>query len=117
MASVAHGPPGPPELLEHERSYHGFLMGARWVAMLTVVALSFLILAFSTNAGFFGALVVAAIELVVGVWLVRDRPQPTWVSNAATLFMTTSVESGDHHPGALAEEDARERARLAADRG
>lgn len=117
MASAAHSPPGPPELLEHERSYHGFLMGARWVAMLTAVALSFLILAFSTKAGFFGAAFVAAVLLVGGVWLVRDRPQPNWVSNAATLFMTTSVESGDHHPGVLAEEQERERARLTADRG
>jgi hypothetical protein len=116
MASVTHDPPGPPELLDHERSYHAFLVGARWVAMMTAVSLTFLILAFSTRAGFIGGAFAALAVLVVGVWLVRDRKEPNWASNAATLFMTTSVESGDHHPAALAEEAARERARIASDR-
>jgi UPF0716 family protein affecting phage T7 exclusion len=98
-------------LLDHERSYHGFLIGARWTAVMTAVALTFLILAFATSAGFWGAAFVALVTLAVGVWLVRDRGKANWVSNAATLFMTTSVESGDHHPAALAEEAARERGR------
>jgi len=113
MAKAAHDPRGPTELLDHERSYHGVLMGARWTAVMTAVALTFLILAFATSAGFIGAAFVALVILAVGVWLVRDRREPNWVSNAATLFMTTSVESGDHHPGALAEEVERERARAA----
>ena len=111
MAKAAHDPQGPTELLEHERSYHGFLMGARWTAVMTAVALTFLVLAFATSAGFFGSAFVALVTLAIGVWLVRDRKEPNWASNAATLFMTTSVESGDHHPGAVAEEIERERAR------
>jgi hypothetical protein len=81
------------------RTYHGVLVGLRYVVLHFIVVASFLTLAFCTPAGLLGGGVVAAIELWLGLILAKDRKQPTWLSEFATLFITTSAESGHGEGG------------------
>jgi hypothetical protein len=76
------------------RTYHGVLMGLRYVVLHFMVIASFLVLAFCTGAGFWGAAFVALIILFVGLYLARDRKGATWPSQFGALFISTSAESG-----------------------
>jgi hypothetical protein len=81
-------------LREKLTTYHHVLIALRYVVLAHIVVGSFLVLAFCTPAGILGALVVVAIELAVGLALARDRKRPTWLSEFATLFISTSADSG-----------------------
>jgi len=81
-------------LREKQITYHHLLIALRYVVLAHIMVGTFLILAFATPAGLLGGFVVAAIELAVGLVLAKDRKQPTWLSEAATLFISTSADSG-----------------------
>ena len=87
---------GSTDLSQQLRTYHGFLIGIRYVVLAFIVAGSFLILTFCTGAGFWGGLVVAAIVVIAGVYFAKRRTGDSWVSQVATLVMSTEAESG--HP-------------------
>lgn len=70
------------ELERHAHTYHGFMLGMKWVAIHLAALLTLLILWFATPVGFFGALVGAVIVLALA----------TWAMNA---FLAHSTESED----------------------
>ena len=76
------------------RTYHGFMIGLRYVVLHFIVIASFLVLAFCTGAGFWGAAFVALVALLVGLYFATDRKQVTWASEFGALFISTSAESG-----------------------
>jgi hypothetical protein len=76
------------------RTYHGFLLGLRYVVMHFIVIASFLILAFCTGAGFWGGAAAALVALLIGLYFARDRKRVTWASEFGALFISTSAESG-----------------------
>jgi hypothetical protein len=86
------------------RTYHGVLIGIRYVVLHFIVIVSFLVLALATPVGWIGAFVIAAIELAVGLWFAKDRKEVSWPSEFATLFITTSAESGHPVEDQIAEE-------------
>ncbi|MGI2031073.1 aa3-type cytochrome c oxidase subunit IV [Rhizobium panacihumi] len=56
---------------EHEKTYDGFLAGAKWGTMVTVVLLIAMAAGFFSGAGFLGGLIVFIILNVAGVFLLR----------------------------------------------
>ena len=87
--------PTPARVLgEKLTTYHHVLIALRYIVLAHIVVGSFLILAFCTPAGILGALVVVAIELAIGLVMAKDRRRPTWLSEFATLFISTSADSG-----------------------
>ena len=97
-----------PKLADKLTTYHHFLVGARYVVLAFAVVLSFLLLTFC-GGGLGAGLFVAVVELALGLYFARDRKQLSWVSEAATLVMSTSAE----HPHPV-EDEAAEEARHAA---
>lgn len=59
------------EIDVHARTYHGFMLGVKWMAIHLAVALVFLVLWFCTQASFFGALIGALLVLAAGVLAMR----------------------------------------------
>ncbi|MBI1683600.1 aa3-type cytochrome c oxidase subunit IV [Caulobacter hibisci] len=59
-----------PDLLSHERTYHGFSILIRWAIVGLAVALTTLILWFATPAGFLGGAVVGVLLAVAGYYAV-----------------------------------------------
>jgi hypothetical protein len=99
MSSAHVSDPKPTaNISQNLRTYHGVLIGLRYVVLALVVVGSFLILAFCTQASYLTAAVIALIELACGLALAKDRKAPNWMSEASTLFISTSVDSGDHGP-------------------
>ena len=97
MADLDEDTHPPVDFQQNLRTYHGVLIGLRYVVLAHIVAGSFLVLTFCTPAGWLGGAVVALIELGVGLALAKDRKAHTWMSDAATLFISTSDESGAPH--------------------
>lgn len=91
-------------------TYHHFLVALRYVAIAIFVTLSFLVLAFC-GFGIGQGLVVALIELALGLWLARDRPRIGLASEFGALFMSTAAE----HPHPVEDQAAEERAEAARD--
>ena len=85
---------GDGQLIEHLRSYHDFDVILRYVALATLVTVSFLILMFCTSAGWGAALFVAVVEITLGLYFAKDRSGGSWQAKAANLVITTEVESG-----------------------
>jgi hypothetical protein len=76
------------------KSYHGFLLSLRYIALASIVVISFLVLTFCTTAGWGAGLFVAAIELAVGLNFAKVRRRLSWQSEVASLFVATAWESG-----------------------
>jgi hypothetical protein len=91
------------DIRQQLRTYHHVLIALRYVVLAHIVVGSFLILAFCTPAGVLGGGFIALVELACGLVLAKDRNHQTWLSEAATLFVSTSVDSGGEFP-ALADE-------------
>jgi hypothetical protein len=90
------------------RTYHGFLVGLRYVVLNFMVIASFLVLAFATGAGFWGAAFVALIVLMVGLYFARDHKGLKWPSEFGALFISTSAESGHEIEDMVREENGPE---------
>ena len=91
-ATAEHHPPQ--DVSQQLRTYHGVLLGLRYVVLNFIVIASFLILAFATGAGFWGGAFVALVILAFGLWIAHDRKTPGWLSEFGALFISTSAESG-----------------------
>jgi hypothetical protein len=70
------------ELERHAHTYHGFMLGMKWVAIGLATMITLLILWFATPVGFLGAVVGAAIVLAGAIW-------------AMNRFLAHSTESED----------------------
>jgi hypothetical protein len=92
---LAPQPFPPAEVRAHERTYHRFLELVRYAVLAHLVVGSFIVLAFFTGAGWGSALVVAAVILALGVYLIRQLDQGGPAVKVANLVMTT-VEEEDH---------------------
>ena len=75
------------EIIRHANTYHRFMLGVKW-AMITMASLiSFLVVAFATNAGLLGGLVVGIVAFLIGVWAMRhglnhssdEEVVPVWI--------------------------------------
>ena len=74
---------GKPELLAHERTYHGFSILLRWCMLGLATAISTLTLWFATPAGFLGGLVVGILVFAVGYMILvrheEKQPLNLWI--------------------------------------
>ena len=70
------------ELERHAHTYHGFMLGMKWVAINLATLITLLVLWFATPVGFVGAVVGAAIVLAAAIW-------------AMNSFLAHSTESED----------------------
>ena len=56
------------EVLRHARTYHGFMLGMKWVCISLGTLMTLLIAWFATPAGFWGGLFCALIVFAGGAW-------------------------------------------------
>jgi hypothetical protein len=89
---------------EQQRTYHRFLIAARYVALTTIVVGTLLIVGYCTSAPWLTAWLVALIELGVGLFMSRDRKRVSWPSKIATLVVSTESEGGDPILDQIADE-------------
>ncbi|MHA6644286.1 aa3-type cytochrome c oxidase subunit IV [Mesorhizobium sp. A623] len=72
-----HTPTGPVELgadmdyPEHERTYHGFMMLAKYGSLFCAAVLIAMAFGFFTSAGFFSATILFILILIVGGYILR----------------------------------------------
>jgi hypothetical protein len=61
------------EVIEHERTFHRFVLGLKWIVLLHLAGLSFLVLLFCTPAGFVGSALTGVIIFAIGApFLLRE---------------------------------------------
>jgi hypothetical protein len=89
---------------EQQRTYHRFLIAARWVALVSIAVGTLLILGFCTSVPWVSAWIVTFIEVAVGLYFARDRKQVSWTSQIATLVVSTEAEGGDPISAQIADE-------------
>jgi hypothetical protein len=76
-----HSPAGPVEMgapmdyPEHEKTYRLFLSLAKYGSLTTVALLISMAFAFFTSAGFFSALILFILIVLVGTYLLRRAPE------------------------------------------
>jgi hypothetical protein len=96
-------PPEKMDITEQRRTYHAFLILARYVVLANIVAGAFLILAL-TGGGWLRAAIAALACLIVGLYFAKDRREVTAASSVGALVATTAAESGHtDQAGAAAE--------------
>ena len=64
---------GEMDIREQANTFHAFNAWTKWGSLILAVTLLTLTLWFATEAGFFGGLIVGAVVLAVGVWVLRER--------------------------------------------
>ena len=60
---------------EHEKTYEGFLKMTKWGSLYLAALVLLLTLWFCTPAGFFGAVFAAAVVLIIGTLVLREKPK------------------------------------------
>ncbi len=83
--------PGRLDVSDKYVMFHRFLVSMRYIVLACVVMISFLVIAFC-GGNWATAIVVAVIELAVGLYFARDRKRVTWASEAGALFTSTAAE-------------------------
>ena len=58
---------------EHEKTYSGFLKMTKWGSLYLAAILLLLVLWFCTSTGFIGAVVAAAVVLVLGTLVLSEK--------------------------------------------
>ena len=105
--------PGAMDAQEQLRTYHGFNLSLRYITLAVVVVLSLLVVGLCAPGGWSAGLLVAAVELAIGLYFARDRTGTTWQGEVAGLLVSTDMDSGLHaldgaggpgEPAALAAE-------------
>ena len=105
--------PGAMDAQEQLRTYHGFNLSLRYITLAVVVVLSLLVVGLCAPGGWSAGLLVAAVELAVGLYFARNRAGTTWQGEVAGLLVSTDMDSGLHaldgagvlgEPAALAAE-------------
>jgi hypothetical protein len=64
---------GEMEIQEHEKTFSGFLKMTKWGSLYMAALLLLLTLWFCTPAGFLGAVVSAAVVLIVGTLVLSEK--------------------------------------------
>jgi len=64
---------GEMEIEEHEKTFSGFLKLTKWGSLYMAAVLLLLTLWFCTPAGFIGAVVTAAVVLVIGTLVLSEK--------------------------------------------
>jgi hypothetical protein len=64
---------GEMDIHEQARTYHSFLLLSKWGSLALATGVLFFALLFCTKTGFLGSLVSAAVLLVLGILLLRER--------------------------------------------
>jgi hypothetical protein len=67
---------GEMDIQDHVKTYHAFLAMAKWFSLVLAVSILFLVVLFSTEAGFLGAAGAAVVVLVLGIFFLREKPKP-----------------------------------------
>jgi len=74
---------GKPDLLAHERTYHGFSILLRWCMLGLATVIPTLTLWFATPAGFWGGLIAGIVVFAVGYMILvrheEKQPLSLWV--------------------------------------
>jgi hypothetical protein len=73
------------EVLRHARTYHGFMLGLKWVCIGLGTMVAFLVVWFATPGGFWGGLLCAAIVLAGGAWAMNHGLNHSTESEDAEL--------------------------------
>lgn len=55
-------------------TYVGFLRASKWGALAIAAAVLFLSLWFCTGAGFFGGFIAAVVLVIIGIAVLREKP-------------------------------------------
>lgn len=71
--SATHQPHGSPPVVEHERSYHHFLIALRYIVLALAVVITFLLVWFGFGAGWIAGALIALVELAIGLYFAYDR--------------------------------------------
>ena len=79
-------PPGSVELHAHETTFHHFMLVIRWVIVINVAGLPFLVVWFTTGGGFLAATVTGVILFAIGVKLLIQGPGPLAPPPDAALY-------------------------------
>ena len=66
---------GEMDIQEQVSTYKAFLALSKWGSLVLAVGILFFALLFSTETGFVGSFVAAAVLLVVGFVLLRSKPK------------------------------------------
>jgi len=64
------------DITEHAASFDLFLRFTKWGSLAVAVIVLWATLTFCTSTGFVGAVIAALVLLAVGVYLLREKPQP-----------------------------------------
>jgi hypothetical protein len=75
--SLTHPPHGSPPLIEHERSYHHFVIALRYIVLTLATTVLFLLVCFGFGAGWIAGVAVAAPVAAVGAYFAYDRHPET----------------------------------------
>ncbi|MFZ5720893.1 MAG: hypothetical protein ACOY5Y_15645 [Pseudomonadota bacterium] len=100
-------PPREAEVRAHERTYGRFLVLVRYGVLAHLVAGTFIVLAFFTEASVWVAALAAAAILALGLRSIRRIETPADTTKALELTLTTVLEEGG--PAAAAWPEGRER--------
>ena len=65
---------GEMDIHEQAATYSLFGKLTKWGSLVLAVSLVMLTLWFCTDAGFLGSLVSSLVLLVIGIWVLRDKP-------------------------------------------
>ncbi len=67
---------GQMDIAEQSASFDLFIRFTKWGSLLVAVMVLWATLTFCTSTGFIGAVVAAVLLLAVGVFVLREKPQP-----------------------------------------
>ncbi len=67
---------GQMDIAEHTASFELFIRFTKWGSLAVAVIVLWATLTFCTSTGFIGAVVAALVLLAIGVYLLREKPQP-----------------------------------------
>ena len=65
---------GEMDIHEQTNTYHGFLSVSKWVSLGLAAFILFLVMMFCTSAGFLGSAIAAIAVAVIGVIVLREKP-------------------------------------------
>jgi hypothetical protein len=67
---------GEMDIHAQQATFRAVMTGTKWASLAVVVGVLFFSLWFCTTAGFFTALISAAVVLALGIFGLRSRPSP-----------------------------------------
>jgi hypothetical protein len=82
----------PAEVASHVKTYHGFMVGLRYVVLAHIVAGVFALTTFFSGGGWFLGIPATIVVLAIGLWFAKDRKQVTAASKLATLLVSTAAD-------------------------